>query len=451
MTPIFQNYREDVDRMIGAALAAVDPGQAVRRAMRREGRVLHVRAQRFDLERRRVFIVATGKAAVPMAQAAARIVASALTAGVVIGKNSSDGPISPQADSEFPQLTIYQAAHPVPDQSSVLATTAVLDMLAETTATDVVLCLISGGSSALLTQPRLPLPDLQVLTQKLLHSGCTINELNCVRTQLDEVKGGGLAQAAFPSACMTLILSDVIGNPLSLIGSGPTIPATSDSAMARAVLQKYGLLTAGIEELLASDLAKNTAVSPPPPAQQLRVPYVIGDVREAALGALQEAKWMGFTPQLITYHLEGEAREAGRFAASLAKSMPPGHAYVLGGETTVTIDPAQKPGLGSRNLELALSAAVALESLPNTAIATFATDGDDGPTGTAGAIVTGETIKLAQKVGLNPASALAQHDSGTFFQQLDAATAVHHPPHLTITGPTGTNVNDLIFVLKYIS
>ena len=448
MTPNFQNYREDIDRMIGAVLAAVDPHQAVRRAMRREGRMLYVRSQRFDVTRRRVFLVAVGKAAVPMAHAAARIVDDALTAGVVISKRGGDAPVDPQPDAEFPQLTHYQAAHPVPDESSVAATTAVVQLLQQTTAQDVVLCLISGGTSALLTQPRLPLSTLQTLTQNLLHSGCTINELNTVRTQFDDIKGGGLAQAALPAACLSLILSDVIGNPLEIIGSGPTVPSTNSPAEAQAILRRYDLLTPELVNLLAD-------VPSPSNTPQLRVPYIIGDVREAALGAVQEAQWMGFESQLLTYHLEGEACEAGRFAAALAKSMLPGHAYILGGETTVTLssspDSDNEHGFGGRNLELALAAAVALAGLPHTLIATFATDGEDGPTAAAGAIVTGETVKLAEKVGLNTAVALAQHDSGTFFQQLDQLVPLdQHPPHLTITGHTGTNVNDLIFILKYV-
>ncbi|MCB0034917.1 MAG: DUF4147 domain-containing protein, partial [Anaerolineales bacterium] len=221
-------------------------------------------------------------------------------------------------------------------------------------------------------------------------SGCTINELNCVRKQFDQVKGGGLAQAAAPATHISLILSDVVGNSLDSIGSGPTVPNSESAEEARRVLGRYGLLS----DELAAVLADNEAADVPQVDLEYE-PLIVGDIRQAAEAAQTAAQELGFETQLLTWHLEGEAREIGKFAAALAKSAPSYHCLLLGGESTVTIQGAG--GYGGRNLETVLAAALAIEGQPQTAIASFATDGDDGPTDAAGAIATGDTIAQAQQ------------------------------------------------------
>ncbi|MEW5986162.1 MAG: DUF4147 domain-containing protein [Chloroflexota bacterium] len=431
----FEDYPQHVGQLAQAALAAVEPGAAVRRHLQRQGDCLLVGESRYPLGRGRVFLVSVGKAAGAMGQAAVGLLGAALAAGTVITKRGGDD----KSSDWPPAVQVYQASHPLPDEDSLRATTAVTDMVAQATTGDLVLCLISGGASALLTRPRVSLSAWRELHQALLACGCPIQELNIVRQALDRVKGGGLARLAAPAACASLILSDVVGNPLALIGSGPTAPVDNQAAAAHRILQRCGLArlvsAQGWQEIEAGLAAAGaeTAGETPPVTNR-----VIGDVRQAAMAAVTRAAELGFTSHLLTTHLEGEAREVGRRVAALAKDAPAGTALILGGETTVTL--GERYGLGGRNQELALSAAVNLAGRPGVVVATLATDGEDGPTEAAGAMVTGETVVKAQRLRLDSLAFLAGHDSYHFFQSIGG--------HL-ITGPTGTNVNDLVFVLKY--
>jgi hydroxypyruvate reductase len=303
---------------------------------------------------------------------------------------------------------------------------------------DLVLCLISGGASALLTQPIVSLSDWQDIVNALLASGCTINELNTVRKQLDTVKGGGLARLIAPAQCVSLILSDVVGNPIDMIGSGPTVPATAPPGAAREVLHRYHLDVSLPSEVRLHVVSRlDTAALEPPPRTFPVTNVIIGDVRLAARAAVKAAGELGFSAHLLTANLEGEAREVGRVAAALAKDAPAGTCLVLGGETTVTL---RGGGKGGRNQELALAAAIALDGYANTVVASFSTDGDDGPTDAAGAMVTGHTLPLARSQGIDARSYLDNNDSYNFFTQVDG---------LIQTGQTGTNVNDLLYILKY--
>ena len=423
----FSDLREPIERLMGAALAAVDPYHLTRRALRWDGQVWHIGPHQYNPQHGRLFLVATGKAAVGMAHAAAHLLGDALHEGIVITKRGQDWhPL----DKLAAPLHLFEAGHPVADEGSVAATTAVLSMLGQTTADDTVLCLISGGTSALLTQPRLPLADWQALNEALLASGATIHDINRVRQRLDGVKAGGLARSAAPATCVSLILSDVVGNPLEMIGSGPTVFPRPNAAGANQILARYGLLTAELAPLLAEPIL------PPPPAA--RHALVVGDVSTAARSAAEEARGWGWETHLLTTHLQGEAREVGKLAAALAKDATPRSCLILGGETTVTL--GGTAGRGGRNTELALAAGLALEGVWGAAVASFATDGDDGNSGVAGALVTGDTMRLARQHALDPLDYLLRHDSGSFF--------AHLPHTLLHTGPTGTNVNDLLFVLR---
>jgi glycerate 2-kinase len=440
MSLSFKHFRNHMDQLVQAALLAANPKTAVSRHLIRQQQTLIINhTETIDLTQGRLFLVSVGKAALPMLDAAAAIVGDALTAGIAVTKV-----IPPSYQPPHPAIQIHRGNHPVSNEESVAATTAVYEFLQQTQANDWVLCLISGGSSALLTIPLVSLSDWQALNHALLASGCTINQFNTVRRQLDAVKGGGLSQWAAPARTISLILSDVVGNPLEFIGSGPTVPGTDTPNDAMQVLQQYQIekqvdtaVWQRVSEQLAvnsKQLAVNHTVQP--------ANYIIGDVRKAAEAALEKAKELGFTTQLLTAHLEGEAREAGLLAAAIAKDTPPNHCLILGGETTVTL---RGNGKGGRNLETALSAAIALDGWHLIAIASFATDGEDGPTDAAGAVVTGETANQ----GLNAVEYLNNNDSYHYFQALDELETDYLESTLIKPGSTGTNVNDLVVILTY--
>lgn len=453
--PRFADFRRHVDDIVAATVAAADADDAVSRYLRREGRFLTIGrepdAEQIDLDRGRVYLVASGKAAVPMARAALRVLGDDVAAGIVITKDTGLGAddLIQTAGEEFSgrPVKIFSAGHPVPDERSVDGTKAVVDMLADARREDAVICLISGGTSSLLTQPLLPLEDWRKLVELLLKSGCTINELNAVRRSVDRIKSGGLARAAGPATCYGLILSDVIGNQLNVIGSGPTVPEEELVVGAVQVLGRYDIARQLEREewgrlALALNQARFLHKSPRPSTRN----FIIGDVRGAATAALVAAIRMGFVGQLLTAHLDGQAREIGRLAAGIARDLPSGQCLIMGGETTVTV---RGKGVGGRNQELALAAALALERQPRAVVFSFTTDGEDGPTPAAGAAITGETARLARSYGLDPVAYLVDNGSHAFFERLDNLSRGRAEPHLIITGPTSTNVNDLIVVLSY--
>lgn len=449
MTLHLENRHEHVQTIVEAALDAADPAGAVRRHLERDGRNLLIGEHRFVLDSGRVFLLAAGKAALTMGRAALDILQDQVTAGVIISKQVEAGHPRHYTATVGGRaaVDVYEAGHPVSDESSVRATAAAIDMLEETVPGDLVLCLISGGASALLTQPHIALEQWQRLTEALLESGCTINELNSVRKQLDKVKGGGLARLAAPAATVSLILSDVVGNPLDVIGSGPTAANPESPAEALTVLHRYhlaGVLIPEVWKSIIDHLTNPRSVTSLARFEELEVENVIiGDVRIAANAAARAARELGFDDHFLTAHLEGEAREVGRVAAGLARDARPGACLLLGGETTVTV---RGEGSGGRNQEVALSAAISLVGADRVALATCATDGEDGVTGAAGAIVTGQTAPRAEAAGLNPQEYLEDNDSHNFFLKLEQETG---RDYLIRTGPTGTNVNDLLIILTY--
>jgi len=435
----FPDHPLHVDRLIQAALEAADPAGAVHQNLLWSGQNLKIGRRLYNPAEGRLFLIGAGKAALSMGTAAAGVLGDTVTHGVLIYKDVPDSDLLATDTSRLPaSLETFAAGHPLSDQPGFEATSKIIDLLSETREGDLVLCLISGGASALLTNPLIDLEDWQHLVQLLLAGGCTINELNAVRKRLDRVKGGGLARLAAPAAIVTLILSDVVGNPLDVIGSGPTVPNPDPPGTAHQVLRRYKvdrLLRPKVWSRINRQLrsANGEIEAPWPDVNNI----IIGDLRRSAEAAVRSATEMGFEARLLSAFLEGEAREVGRVVAALAKDAPPYSCLVLGGETTVTV---QGDGLGGRNLELALAASISLEGWTQRAVATFASDGDDGPTKAAGAIVTGATVKSAREVGIEAIDYLERNDSYHFF---------HHTGGLLITGPTETNVNDLIFILTY--
>jgi glycerate 2-kinase len=413
-----------------AALAAVEPAAAVRRCVRREGDALFVADQRYDLgDYERVFVVGGGKAAVPMAAAIADILGESVTEGVVVTKYEHTGGWSAS------RFRVIEAGHPVPDENSVRGARAVADLADRAMERDLVICLISGGGSALLTLPAegLALVDFQRLTGTLLRCGATICEINTVRKHCSGIKGGNLARLAAPARLITLILSDVIGDLLDVIASGPTVPDSTSLTDVRGVLGRYGVAEPAC--------LQETPKSGDPIFEKVQN-VVVGSNRLAALAAVEKARELGFDALLLGTYVEGEAREVGRVAAALAKGiraygdpLSPPACLVWGGETTVTV---RGEGKGGRNQELALAAALALDGWRDVLIMALATDGSDGLTDAAGAIITGETMACAREQGLDAWAALEANDSYHFFDALG---------DLIRTGPTGTNVNDLLFVL----
>ncbi len=443
-----------VTRILAAALEAVEPGEAVRRHLRQKGQRLVIGARTYDLEQfERVVLIAFGKASLPMAQAAADILGKALRAGIVVTKTGSleDWQTDGSPASHAAAFQIFQAGHPVPEARSLQASAAVLDLLTNTTSRDLVLFLISGGGSALLTLPApgITLAEIQSLTQALLACGATIHEINTLRKHLDQVKGGQLTQIAAPAQIAALILSDVIGDPLEVIASGPTVPDPSTFAQAQAVLEQYGIAgqtPQSIGARLQAGAAGRVAETPKPgdPIFEHVHNLVVGNNYLACRAAIDQARREGFHALLLTTELQGEARQAGAFCASILRQaaqtgdpLPRPACLIAGGETTVTI---RGEGLGGRNQELALAAAPALAGLPEVMLVTLASDGEDGPTDAAGAVVTGQTAGRARLHGQDPAQFLARNDAYHFFDPLG---------DLLKPGATRTNVNDLIFLFAF--
>ncbi|HJQ14889.1 MAG TPA: glycerate kinase [Anaerolineales bacterium] len=402
-------------RILVAALEAVDPYRAVQKYLPRlEGRV---------------FGLGLGKAAVPMMDALVDRIP--LAGGLAVTK------FTPEQSRK--RYTVIEGAHPIPDARSQEAGERVLEFVSDLDEDDTLVCLISGGGSALVTAPYVPLEDLQSLTSLLLSSGAPIDEINILRRQLDRIKGGGLARET-KAKIVSLILSDVIGNPLEAIASGPTAPDPTTREDAVRILKKYQIdkqVPDSILQFLESESSlfdfRQQSIELDP-IQNI----IVGDNQLAALAAFEQAEREGFYAEILTNDLQGEARKVGRELAyrlcvdSSARDRP--FCLIAGGETTVTL---QGNGKGGRNQELALSAVEELRGMENVMLIALGTDGDDGPTDAAGAVVTGESASRAESLGLDAADSLSRNDAYPFFEALG---------DLLKPGPTGTNVNDLVFL-----
>lgn len=440
-------HRETILAVQRAALAAVDPGAAVRRHIRRQGDQLTIGARSYDLTAiQRIWVVGGGKAATAMAASLHATLGEWLAGGLVITKY---GHADPRLDTGL--VEVVEAGHPLPDEAGVAGARRLAHLLEATTGRDLVLALISGGGSALMTLPvpGLTLADLQATTDLLLRCGATIVELNAVRKHLSQIKGGRLAGLASPSLAVSLVLSDVVGDPLDVIASGPMSPDPTTYADAWAVLERYDLVErvpSPVRAELQSGLDGRVSDTPKPgdPLFERVRNVLVGSNRLAAEAAVAAARERGLNAILLSTFVEGEARQVARVAAALAKELiyhdrpvPRPACLVLGGETTVTV---RGSGRGGRNQELALAAALALEDLPGVLLVALGTDGTDGPTDAAGAVATGDTVARARSLGLDPVAHLESNDAYPFFDALG---------DLIRTGPTGTNVNDLLFIFGF--
>lgn len=407
------SLRQDSDWIIQKALEAVQPDAAVERAL----------AGRDFGGGGRLVLVAIGKAAWSMAAAARRVLGSKISQGVVITKYG-------HAMGELPGLTVREAGHPVPDANSFAATETALEMTEGLTAADTVLFLISGGGSALFEAPCVKPEESADITKQLLACGADIVEMNTIRKRFSKVKGGRFAQHCAPAKVFSIVLSDIIGDPLDMIASGPAYPDSSSAADAMRIAEKYNLrLTPEMRELLKQETPKSL--------DNVET-MVTGSVRELCLAASRAASELGYEPRILTDSLDCEARDAGAFIAALARyhqSSPRSLALLCGGETVVHLT---GKGLGGRNQELALAAAPGIAGLKDTAVFSVGSDGTDGPTDAAGGYVDGDTLNLLKEKGLSVFDVLKNNDA---YHALEACGG------LIMTGPTGTNVNDVAVLL----
>ncbi len=406
-----QLLRQQAGIIVSDAIRAVLPDAAVRRAL--EGRTLSGRVR----------MVAAGKAAWRMAKAASDLLGDRIEAGVVVTKyGHAMGPI--------PGCVCFEAGHPVPDENSFRGTRAALELVRGLAREDTVLFLLSGGGSALFEKPLIPAEELQSITEQLLACGADIVEINTVRKRLSAVKGGRFAQLCAPAGVEAVILSDVLGDPVDMIASGPACPDPSTAEDAMNVVRKYGLrLSEAALRLMEEETPKRL--------DNVRT-QVTGSVRELCAAAARACEGLGYEPVILTDCLCCQAREAGRELASLLRERQADGkslALIAGGETVVVVTGS---GKGGRNQELALAAAPGIAGMKNAAVFSVGSDGTDGPTDAAGGYVDGDSLAELQDLGLSVDEILENNDSYHALQKTDG---------LIFTGPTGTNVNDVAVAL----
>ena len=406
-----QKLRKEAEQIIHNAIRAVTPDKTVRKAL--EGKEFTGR----------IFVVSVGKAAWQMAKSAAEALDQSYASGIVVTKYG-------HVQGEIPGFICYEAGHPIPDENSFLATQAVLDMTTGLKEDDTVLFLLSGGGSALFEKPLISGAELRDITQQLLAKGADIVEINTIRKRLSAVKGGKFAKHCQPAHIDAIILSDIIGDLLDMIASGPAYPDSSTCEQALKIADKYGLkLSESAWHLLKEETPKELASV---------TSTVIGNVKELCRATMYECESLGYETVFLTDCMNIEARAAGAMLGNIARSHSMVHkklAFIAGEETIVYLSGR---GKGGRNQELALGAAAGIAGLQHVAVFSVGSDGTDGPTDAAGGYVDGETLSDAAAKGLSIEKSLQENDSYTLLKELGG---------LIITGPTGTNVNDVTVVL----
>lgn len=406
------NLREDAHRMIRAAIDSALPDTAVKKAL-----------SQLPECQGKLYLVAIGKAAWQMAAAAKSVLGNRLAGGVCITKYG-------HIKGEIEGIRCLEAGHPIPDEKSVAATREAEKLVEGLTEKDQVVFLISGGGSALFEDPKISLEELQKINKSLLASGADITEINTIRKRLSRVKGGRFAKMCEPAGVFSIILSDIIGDPLDMIASGPAYPDLATAEDAMRIVKKYGL-----------DLSKSAIEcmkEETPKALPHVISHVNGSVKQLCAAAAEEAAALGYEPVVLTDCIDCEAKAAGEVLSAIARSHAGDQknlAFIMGGETVVRI---KGRGLGGRNQELALAAASGISGLENVCVFSVGSDGTDGPTEAAGGMVDGSTSKVLAKKGIVIREVLEENDSYHALQQCDG---------LVITGPTGTNVNDVAALL----
>ncbi len=443
-------------RTLEGALNAVDPKGIIRSTIHLSQNRLRVQDEEFNLQSfRKIFVVGGGKASGKMAEALAEILGSRISTGIVNVPYHEVGtePATETGSSGLTSLTgsikLQQASHPIPDEAGLKGAREILELASKASKDDLIICLISGGGSSLMPLPRgkVSLNDKRLITESLLRSGATIDEINTVRKHVSDFKGGMLAKAAYPATIINLILSDVIGDPLDFIASGPTVPDSTTFGDAVEIVKRYklwGKLPASARTVLTEGMLRRIPETPKKGDKVFRKVhnFIIGNNRVASLAACRSLQDQQFSSLLATSYLEGEARHVGTVLGAITREIvqsgnplrrPCG--IVAGGETTVTVT---GDGNGGRSQELVLSAALKISGLKGVVVASLSTDGIDGPTSAAGALADGDTVSRALEQRLDARSHLANNDSYNFF------LGMHD---LLLTGPTATNVNDIAVIV----
>lgn len=425
---------------VGAVLKAADPRRLVGAALSLEGGFLTAGGRRYDLSAyRRVVVLGGGKASGLMAAEVERILGERIDEGVVIV------PDTQKALPKLKSVRLKESSHPLPTEKGVMAVRKMLEVAERVRSGDLVIFLFSGGGSSLMPLPAkgVTLDDLRDTTGLLLRSGADIVEMNCVRKHLSQISGGRLADMVKGADVLSLIISDVVGDDLGSVASGPTVPDPTTFAMAKEVMERHhiwGAVPPSVRDNIQAGIAGTVSETPKPgnPSFANVRNILVGSNKIACTAARDSLEGAGYAIRFFLESITGEAREVGRRIADLTRSSPGDVAWaaIAGGETTVTV---RGKGKGGRNQELALSAAIALRDTSRTTMLSFATDGIDGATDAAGAIADSTTCGRAKSRGLDPALFLDANDSYTFFRALG---------DLVITGPTGTNVNDVTIVVK---
>ncbi|MGC8895541.1 MAG: glycerate kinase type-2 family protein [Candidatus Bathyarchaeia archaeon] len=441
-TQLNRKARELALKSLESALNAVDPKQIIKSKVLLKNSTLHVDKYSFDLKKfRNVYVIGGGKASGSMAEALEQVLGRIIRMGLV------NVPYGSKHKTDI--IKLHEASHPIPDDSGVEGTRRMLEIAENAGENDLIICLISGGGSSLMPLPRgdITINDKKKITDALLKCGATINEINTVRKNISDFKGGWLAKKAYPATILNLILSDVVGDPLDFIASGPTVPDSTTFSDAIKVLKKYGLwdkIPTSIRKVLLEGEKGKIPETPKANDEAFKKVFnvIIGNNRLASKTAQECLKSEGLNTLLLTATLEGEARHVGTMLASIAHEVsvsgnpiPKPAGIIAGGETTVTII---GKGKGGRNQEIALAAALKMNGMDGAVLASISTDGIDGPTDAAGAIVDGKTLTKAAKEGLTPEEYLAENDSYNFFSKLE---------DLIFTGQTGTNVNDISVII----
>ncbi len=437
-----RNLKAEARQIFAAGLKAVDPKEAVKKFVTLEGNRLYIEKKEIDLgEFSRVWAIGAGKASAAMAQAVEEILGDLVSGGLVIVKYDYRAPLK--------KIRLEEAGHPTPDENGRRATQQLADLVAKMGRKDLVLFLLSGGGSALLPMPveDITLEEKMATTNLLLRSGATIQEMNTIRKHLSQIKGGRLASLAHPATLVSLVLSDVVGDPLDVIASGPTVGDPSTFHDCSAVLERYSLrekVPPSVRSYLEAGTKGEVAETPKPDDTIFLDTYtaLVGNNLQALKAASEEAQMLGYKTLILSSMIEGDTTEAAAFHTALIKEIvrsgnpvEPPACLISGGETTVVV---KGKGKGGRNLEFCLAAARDLEGLTGVCLLSGGTDGTDGPTDAAGAVADGDTVANALAKGLNPIDFLAENDSYNFFKHLD---------DLLITGPTNTNVMDLRVML----
>ncbi|NWG11799.1 glycerate kinase [Candidatus Bathyarchaeota archaeon] len=441
-TPLNRKARMLALKGLETALNKANPKQIMKSKLVLKNSTLQVNGYSFDLKKfKNIYVIGGGKASGSMAEALEELLDKRIKTGLVnIPKNSR---------YKTSIIELHGSSHPVPDETGVEGTRRILEIAEQAEKDDLIICLISGGGSSLMPLPRggVSIADKREITNALLKSGATISEINTVRKHISDFKGGWLAKKAYPATILNLILSDVVGDPLDFIASGPAVPDSTTFSDATNVLKKYSLWNkspASVRKVL-SDGEKGLIPETPKAGDKIFEKVfnlVVGNNRFASLAAFEYLKSAGLNTLLLSATLEGEARHVGAILASIAcevsisgNPIPKPAGIVVGGETTVTVT---GKGLGGRNQEIALASAQKLNNMDGVVVASISTDGVDGPTDAAGAIADGKTLAKAAKMHLTSEKYLADNDSYHFFSKLS---------DLIFTGPTSTNVNDISIIV----